>query len=76
MTWEEYFNHLMEKQMPPAAEHISSMLQDLESRKRTEVDYINGAIVRLGKFHGIKTPERGFSQFDQVFGKNVWGAFS
>jgi len=32
------------------------MLQDLERHKRTEVDYMNGAIVRLGKVHGIKTP--------------------
>ncbi|MCP8309666.1 MAG: ketopantoate reductase family protein [archaeon] len=55
-TWEEYFNYLIEKQLPPTAEHISSMLQDLERRKRTEVDYMNGAIVRLGKVHGTKTP--------------------
>ncbi|MCP8317347.1 MAG: 2-dehydropantoate 2-reductase [archaeon] len=55
-TCEEYFNYLMEKQLPPTVEHISSMLQDLERRKRTEVDYMNGAIVRLGKVHGIKTP--------------------
>jgi len=55
-TWEDYFNYLMEKQLPPTAEHISSMLQDLERRKRTEVDYMSGAIVRLGRVHGIKTP--------------------
>ena len=55
-TWEEYFDYLIEKQLPLTAEHISSMLQDLERRKRTEVDYMNGAIVRLGKVHGIKTP--------------------
>lgn len=53
---EEYFDHLMEKQLPPTAEHLSSMLQDLEKHKKTEVDYMNGAIVRLGKFHKIKTP--------------------
>ena len=55
-TWEDYFNYLMERQLPPTSEHISSMLQDLERRKRTEVDYMNGAIVRLGKVRGIKTP--------------------
>lgn len=55
-TCEEYFEHLMKKQLPSTSEHISSMLQDLEKRKRTEIDYMNGAIVRLGKVHGIKTP--------------------
>ncbi len=55
-TYEEYFEHLMKKQLPLTSEHISSMLQDLEKHKRTEIDYINGAIVRLGKVHGIRTP--------------------
>ncbi|MEM2872938.1 MAG: ketopantoate reductase family protein [Nitrososphaerales archaeon] len=54
-TYDEYFDYLMEKQLPPTSEHISSMLQDLERHKKTEVDYMNGAIVRLGKAHGIKT---------------------
>jgi len=34
----------------------SSMLQDIESRKKTEIDFINGAIVEIGKRHGIDTP--------------------
>lgn len=55
-TCEEYFDYLMEKQLPPTSEHISSMLQDLERRKRTEIDFLNGAIVRLGKAHKIETP--------------------
>lgn len=38
------------------AGNISSMLQDLRNRKRTEIDYINGAVVRLGKELGIPTP--------------------
>lgn len=36
--------------------HKPSMLQDLQSGKRTEVEALNGAIVRLGKRHGIATP--------------------
>ncbi|MCP8304039.1 MAG: hypothetical protein H3Z50_00995 [archaeon] len=55
-TWEEYFDHLIKKQLPPTSEHKSSMLQDIEKHKKTEVEYMNGAIVRLGKVHGIETP--------------------
>ncbi len=38
------------------AGNISSMLQDVLNAKRTEIDYINGAIVRQGKNLGIPTP--------------------
>lgn len=34
----------------------SSMLQDLENHRKTEIDYINGAIVDCGKRHSITTP--------------------
>ncbi|MDD5423124.1 MAG: ketopantoate reductase C-terminal domain-containing protein, partial [Candidatus Omnitrophica bacterium] len=36
--------------------NVSSMLQDVLNRKRTEIDFINGAIVRQGKALGIPTP--------------------
>lgn len=36
--------------------NISSMLQDVLKEKRTEIDYINGAIVRQGRNLGIPTP--------------------
>ncbi len=55
-TAEEYFRYLLEKQLPPTAKHESSMLQDIEKGKRTEIDYLNGFIVKLGKRHGIATP--------------------
>jgi 2-dehydropantoate 2-reductase len=38
------------------SENRSSMLQDIERGKRTEIDSINGAIVEVGKKHGVKTP--------------------
>ena len=36
--------------------NVSSMLQDVLSKERTEIDFINGAIVRQGKALGIPTP--------------------
>jgi 2-dehydropantoate 2-reductase len=32
------------------------MLQDIEARRETEVDYLNGGIVRFGREHGVETP--------------------
>lgn len=39
------------------SENKSSMLQDIEARRRTEIDFLNGAVCELGKLAGIKTPE-------------------
>jgi 2-dehydropantoate 2-reductase len=36
--------------------HKASMLQDVESRRQTEIDYLNGGIVRFGREHGVETP--------------------
>lgn len=38
------------------ASNVSSMLQDVLNNKRTEIDFINGAITRQGKALGIPTP--------------------
>jgi 2-dehydropantoate 2-reductase len=38
------------------ADNICSMLQDIIQKRPTEIDFINGAIVRQGKSSGIKTP--------------------
>ena len=36
--------------------HKASMLQDVEARRRTEVDYLNGGIARFGSELGVPTP--------------------
>lgn len=38
------------------AKNISSMLRDIQHGRKTEVDAINGAIVRLGTKHHVPTP--------------------
>lgn len=38
------------------ANNTSSMLQDILGKKRTEIDYINGVIVKQGKMCGVATP--------------------
>lgn len=38
------------------AANVSSMLQDVLRKKRTEIDFINGVIVRQGQELGIPTP--------------------
>jgi 2-dehydropantoate 2-reductase len=42
--------------IPKGAAHRSSMLQDVEAGRRTEIDYLNGAVLRMGQSHGIPTP--------------------
>lgn len=37
-------------------DHKTSMLQDREAGQRTEIDYIGGAVVRLGQEAGVPTP--------------------
>ena len=39
----------------------TSMLQDIEAKRKTEIDIFAGEIIRLGKKHGILTP------YNQVF---------
>jgi 2-dehydropantoate 2-reductase len=39
-----------------AYDHKASMLQDVEGRRQTEIDYLNGGIVRFGREHGVATP--------------------
>jgi 2-dehydropantoate 2-reductase len=47
---------LMIKTAEMTAQNKNSMLQDIEKGKRTEIDFINGAISNLGKRKGVKTP--------------------
>jgi 2-dehydropantoate 2-reductase len=39
-----------------AYDHKASMLQDVEARRQTEIDFLNGGVVRFGREHGVPTP--------------------
>lgn len=59
LTWEypeEYLQYLRDVQIPATAGHHSSMLQDITRGKKTEIDFLNGAVVAKGARHGITTP--------------------
>ena len=51
---EELIDHAAKPEV--AYDHKASMLQDVEARRPTEVDYLNGGIVRFGEQHGVPTP--------------------
>src|SRR3954466_3178936 len=39
-----------------AYDHKASMLQDVEAKRQTEIDWLNGGIVRFGRELGVPTP--------------------
>jgi 2-dehydropantoate 2-reductase len=51
---EELIDHAARPEV--AYGHKASMLQDVEARRATEVDYLNGGIVRFGLEHRVPTP--------------------
>jgi 2-dehydropantoate 2-reductase len=51
---EELIDHAARPEV--AYDHKASMLQDVEAHRATEVDYLNGGIVRFGREHGVPTP--------------------
>jgi 2-dehydropantoate 2-reductase len=51
---EELIDHAAKPEV--AYDHKASMLQDVEARRATEIDYLNGGIARFGREHGVPTP--------------------
>jgi 2-dehydropantoate 2-reductase len=51
---EELIDHAARPEV--AYDHKASMLQDVEAMRATEVDYLNGGIVRFGRELGVPTP--------------------
>ena len=52
----EYEELLYKKLIPDTFAHRSSTLQDIEKHQKTEIDTLNGCILRLGREHNVQTP--------------------
>ncbi|MBA4369688.1 MAG: hypothetical protein C0403_18845 [Desulfobacterium sp.] len=52
-TADEYLDIFLNTLIPATAKHEASTLQDIKAKKKTEIDALNGAVVKLGKQHGI-----------------------
>ncbi|MBI2434473.1 MAG: 2-dehydropantoate 2-reductase [Candidatus Hydrogenedentes bacterium] len=55
-TAQDYQALFYDKLVPPTAVHYASMREDLRHGRRTEIDALNGAIVRYGAAHGVTCP--------------------
>jgi 2-dehydropantoate 2-reductase len=53
---DEYIKHFYKNLIPPTAQHYPSMYHDLKSKKRLEIDALNGAIVNLAKEKNMEVP--------------------
>ena len=53
---DDYLTVFYNRLLPSTTKHESSMLQDIQAKKRTEIDALNGAIVHLGEKLNIETP--------------------
>jgi 2-dehydropantoate 2-reductase len=51
---EELIDHAARPEV--AYDHKASMLQDVEARRPTEIDHLNGGIVRFGEQYAVPTP--------------------
>lgn len=52
----EYLADLFERLIPITYDHYPSMFRDIQNQKRTEIDYLNGAIVSRALKHRIEVP--------------------
>lgn len=53
---EAYRRDFYTKLIPTTAAHHASMLQDIRRGRKTEVDALNGAVVKLGQKYGLEMP--------------------
>jgi 2-dehydropantoate 2-reductase len=51
-----FLNVFYDKLVPDTAEHRSSTLQDIKAGRQTEIEALNGAVIKLARKHGIDVP--------------------
>ena len=59
LDWEKpdsYCTELFDVLIPRTFDHHPSMLQDIQHGKKTEIDSLNGAVVKMGSDYGIDVP--------------------
>lgn len=55
-TPEDYKKLFYSELVPNTAKHRSSTLQDIERKIKTEIDSLNGSVVKLGKKYNVQVP--------------------
>lgn len=53
---DEYRKLFYEKLVPDTYNHVSSTSQDIQRKIKTEIDSLNGKVIKLGRKYGIDTP--------------------
>lgn len=56
LSAEAYMQAFYGQMVPATVLHHASMLQDIQRGRRTEIDALNGAVVKLGEAYGVATP--------------------
>ncbi|HIJ52658.1 MAG TPA: 2-dehydropantoate 2-reductase [Planctomycetes bacterium] len=52
----DFLEVFYKKLVPDTAEHKSSTLQDILAKKTTEIDALNGAVIKLAEKYGLRVP--------------------
>lgn len=53
---DEYMKRFYDGLLPPTRNHRSSMRDDVDAGRRTEIEALNGAVWRMAQAHGIEAP--------------------
>jgi 2-dehydropantoate 2-reductase len=53
---EDYLEVFYDRLVPDTAQHKSSTLQDILAKKRTEIEALNGAVIRIAKQYQVAVP--------------------
>lgn len=72
---EEFLKVFYGELVPDTAGHESSMLQDISAGKRTEIEALNGAILKLAKRYNLEVPyNRAVHNLIRFIESNAWPA--